>query len=149
VLGARAGGAWRVLGLDLCRPALSVAEAARYRLGPPDALREVPGEDRAMLEIGAESFEPARALRPHVRFRRANLLQPGLEPGGADAIFCRNVLIYLTEEARERVVGALAAALRPGGTLLLGPTDAPPRGLGLVPWSRESIGLWRRVDGDG
>ncbi len=149
VLGARAGCAWRVLGLDLCRPALAVAEAARYRLGPPDALREVPAEDRAMLEIAAGSFAPARELRAHVRFHRANLLEPGLNPGSADVIFCRNVLIYLTDAARARVLRALAAALRPGGALLLGPTDAPPRGLGLVPWSRESVGLWRREGGDG
>ncbi len=149
LLGAAAGCAWRVIGLDLSRPALATAAQARYRLGPPDALREVPEADRMRLRIGAEWFEPSAALRPGVAFRRANLLDPCLEDRSADAIFCRNVLIYLTEPARERVLRSLVAALRPGGALLLGPTDSPPPGIGLLPWSRATIGIWRRVGRDG
>jgi chemotaxis protein methyltransferase CheR len=150
ILAARGGApAWRVAGLDLCRPALAAAQEARYRLGPPDALREMPEADRAMLALEADSFSPAPALRPRVAFRRANLLDPGLKPAEADAILCRNVLIYMTPEARNGVLRRLVAALRPGGALLLGPTDSPPPGFGLLPWGGEAVGIWRRAGGDG
>ncbi len=148
ILAARAGAqAWRVLGLDLCRPALSLAQEARYHLGPPDALREVPEADRALLSLGVQAFAPAPALRPRVAFRRANLLDPGLPPGEADVVLCRNVLIYLTPEGRMAVLRRLVAALRPGGALLLGPTDSPPAGLGLQPAGGSGFGIWRRAGG--
>ncbi|MGG5889628.1 CheR family methyltransferase [Falsiroseomonas sp. HC035] len=149
ILGTGAGVPWQVEGLDLCRPALQAAMAARYRLGPPDALREVTAEDRALLEVAGDWFSPAPALRAAVAFRRANLLDAALPDRAADAILCRNVLIYMTEEGRVAVLRRLAAALRPGGALLLGPTDRPPKGLGLVPWSRDLVGIWRRDMADG
>lgn len=148
ILAAGLGRPWQVEGLDLCRPALLSATAARYRLGPPDALREVPEADRSMLDIADGWFEPVAALRPQVRFRRGNLLDACLPDATADAILCRNVLIYMTEEGRLVVLKRLVAALRPGGALLLGPTDRPPRGIGLVPWSRDLIGIWRREAAD-
>ncbi|WP_439594989.1 CheR family methyltransferase [Falsiroseomonas sp.] len=148
ILAAGTGVPWRVEGLDLCRPALEAAVSGRYRLGPPDALREVPQVDRSMLDIADGWFEPAENLRPHVAFRRANLLDACLPDGSADAILCRNVLIYMTEAGRLAVLRRLVAALRPGGALLLGPTDRPPRGIGLVSWSRDLIGIWRREVAD-
>lgn len=146
VIAAQARAQWRVLGLDLSRPALDAAEAARYRLGPPDALREMPMADRALLDIADGWFEPVAALRERVSFRRANLLAPALAPASADAIFCRNVLIYLTPAARGTVLGVLAAALRPGGALLLGPTDSPPPGFRA--WAPALVGIWRRGGAD-
>lgn len=149
ILGERSRHPWQVLGLDLSRPALDAALAARYHCGPPDALREVPADDRALLDIEGGWFEPVAALRPHVTFRRANLLDCRLPAAGADAILCRNVLIYMTMEGRLAVLRQLVAALRPGGALLLGPTDSPPPGIGLRPWSREVVGIWRREVADG
>lgn len=148
IIAARGGApAWRVLGLDLCRTALADAAAARYRRGPPDALRDVEQDDRAMLSVEDGGFAPASALRPHVAFRRANLLDPLPTQDLADAILCRNVLIYLTTDARRAVLRHLIAGLRPGGALLLGPTDAPPTGLG--PLRAEGQGMWRKVGGHG
>lgn len=136
---------WQVCGLDLSRPALELAARARYHRGPPDALREVPVADRASLRLMDDCFEPAPALRAHVRFEHANLLEA--EIPAAEAILCRNVLIYLTEPARAQVLARLIAALRPGGVLLLGATDRPPPELGLRPAGQAGLGIWVRADG--
>lgn len=149
------GGRVEVLGLDICRPALAAAAAGRYRLGSPDPLREVPDRVRPLLPVapGGDWVEPAPELRPLVRFARANLL--ALKPTEApfDAILCRNVLIYLTDAARRAVLQGLAAALRPGGALLLGATDSVQPGLSLRPWREagEVASIWRReaVDAEG
>ena len=44
--------------------------------------------------------------------------------GRCDVIFCRNVLMYLSSEARERIVDAFYDSLNPGGYLLLGHSES-------------------------
>jgi chemotaxis protein methyltransferase CheR len=130
VLAAASGIEAEVVGLDLCRPALARARAGRFPAGPPDALREVPPALRGYFAPEGGWVVP-RAPAP--AFRRANLLEPPADLGAFDAILCRNVLIYLLPEAREAVLRGLVARLRPGGALLLGPTDHPPADLPLAP----------------
>lgn len=138
-LDAAPGRPVEVLGLDLCRPALAAAEAALYH-GPPDPLRDLPPRYLPWL-AGTAPAEPGPALRQAVRFRRANLVRLAEPAGHYDAILCRNVLIYLSPAARSATVARLVAALRPGGALLLGPTDQP--GPGLRPWASGIIGSYR------
>lgn len=114
-----------VLGLDLCRPALARAQSGRLEPGLGDPLALVPPP---LLPDFAEG-QPAPALRARARFRRANLHLDLGTAGEFDVVFCRNVLIYLTEEAREGLLARLRAALAPGGVLGLGPTDRHPPGL--------------------
>lgn len=114
-----------VLGVDLCRPALARAQSGRLEPGLGDPLALVPP---ALLPDFAGGH-PSPALRARARFRRANLHGGLGAPGEFDVIFCRNVLIYLTETAREALLARLAAALTPGGVLGLGPTDRHPPGL--------------------
>lgn len=112
-----------VLGLDLCRGALRQAESGTVATGLGDPLDCVPPALRPLFAGGAVG----PALRPLARFGRANL-RDGL-PGAFDVIFCRNVLIYLHDAAREDVMARLKGALHPGGLLGLGPTDRAPPGL--------------------
>jgi chemotaxis protein methyltransferase CheR len=66
-------------------------------------------------------------LRPMVKFIQLNLQAPQwpqLEP--FDAIFCRNVVIYFDREAQRRLLGRLAALLRPGGLLAVGHAESFP-----------------------
>ena len=44
--------------------------------------------------------------------------------GRVEAIFCRNVLIYLDAEARRRVIATLYERLIPGGYLMLGHSES-------------------------
>ncbi len=41
-----------------------------------------------------------------------------------DAIFCRNVLIYFDDKAKQKVVSLLYDALRPGGFLMIGSAES-------------------------
>lgn len=80
-----------------------------------------------------------------MRFAHANLLAS--EIPAAEAILCRNVLIYLTQAARTQVLARLVTALRPGGVLLLGVTDQPPPELGLRPVGDGGLGIWSLANG--
>ena len=123
------GATLEVLGLDLCRPALESAQAGHISSGLSDPLGLVPEELRPWLAGSEGQPQLHPRLRRILAFRRANLLAGLAMHGEFDVIFCRNVLIYLTDSARSQVVRALTAALRPGGILALGPTDRPPEGL--------------------
>jgi chemotaxis protein methyltransferase CheR len=56
-----------------------------------------------------------------VEFRRLNFMDAdyGLEQK-ADAIFCRNVLIYFDRPTQERILRRLTDCLMPGGFLFVG-----------------------------
>jgi chemotaxis protein methyltransferase CheR len=69
---------------------------------------------------GTWSVSPV--LKKHVTFRYHNLLADPY-PNSLDLIICRNVLIYFTDDAKQRVVNGFTRALRPGGILFVGSTE--------------------------
>lgn len=71
------------------------------------------------------AFRVRRSLREHMVFAVQDLL---LDPPLAtmDLISCRNLLIYLDPETIDFVLQVLHGALKPGGYLLLGKSEAYP-----------------------
>ncbi len=65
------------------------------------------------------------AVRSTVRFHLGNLLDPGLfaDRPSFDVVFCRNVLIYLDDDARSRAFATLDRLIVDGGLLFLGHAD--------------------------
>jgi chemotaxis protein methyltransferase CheR len=63
-------------------------------------------------------------LKRVVSFRKQNLMESFGGLGRFDIIFCRNVLIYFSAEAKGDVIRRMAAALKPGGHLFLGSTES-------------------------
>lgn len=63
------------------------------------------------------------AIKERIEFRRHNLLK---DPFGSDfdLILCRNVVIYFTEEAKDKLYTKFFHALKPGGILFVGGTEA-------------------------
>jgi chemotaxis protein methyltransferase CheR len=59
-------------------------------------------------------------LQRQISFRRLNLLQPFQSLGRFDIVFCRNVLIYFSDETKRDVLSRIATAMAPDGFLLLG-----------------------------
>jgi two-component system CheB/CheR fusion protein len=67
------------------------------------------------------------ALRRIVGFGPHDLLRDP-PPAGMQLVSCRNLLVHLRPDAQAQVIASLAAALEPGGHLLLGPGEAVPPG---------------------
>ena len=61
-----------------------------------------------------------REARPVLRWERRDLLRDPPPPGAFDLVLCRNVAIYFAPPAQQVLHAKLAAALRPGGLLMLG-----------------------------
>ncbi len=73
-----------------------------------------------------EGHRISDAVRARVAFIRSNILDEDFLPGTAryDVVFCRNMLIYFDEAARNIAVGVLKRLLRDDGTIFVGPSEA-------------------------
>ena len=71
---------------------------------------------------GHYSIKPV--AKEWVSFLKHDLLRDKYPTGPFDMVACRNVVIYFTEEAKERIYRGFTDALRPGGILFVGGTEA-------------------------
>jgi chemotaxis protein methyltransferase CheR len=127
---------WRVevLGCDISRRSLAEARAGTYETGPLSSFRGEPPELLRFFPLAASGSNGGRpaavkrsvheCLRDAVRFEPFNLVADPPPPPGFDAVICRNVLVHFSARARTLANARLQAAVRPGGYLLLGPTDS-------------------------
>ena len=61
-----------------------------------------------------------------VRFQQFNLLKPFSVLGRFDVIFCRNVLIYFSDEVKRDILIRMENSLEPGGYIFLSSTESMP-----------------------
>ena len=117
---------FEILACDLSERSLEIARRGRYRA---IAFRET---DAISQRLARQYFQPLQEewelnanIREKVRFQQANLAAPdffmGMQP--FDFIFCRNVLIYLTEEVRQHALACFKRMLVPSGLLYLGHSE--------------------------
>lgn len=71
----------------------------------------------------ADGYQINLGLRSSIEFQQHNLLLDAF-PSRMDLILCRNVVIYFTEEAKNKLFARFYEALRPGGYLLVGSTES-------------------------
>ncbi len=67
-----------------------------------------------------DMWEANTELRFRMLYAQQNLLTDPMPAGKFDIVLCRNVLMYLSPEARSNVLGRIAGVMRPGGLLVLG-----------------------------
>lgn len=113
--------AFEIVAMDIDDGVLECARRGRY---DRRAVKDVPKRylERYFDRMG-EHFLLRDEVKRRVRFLHGNLSDPrDVERLGAgfDAVFCRNVLIYFDDEARQRVVERFFHMLRPGGYIFLG-----------------------------
>lgn len=106
---------------------LDPASLMKAKVGGPygaDALKNVPADRRARYfreEDGA--FYVVDTLRRSVDFKPLNLLKDSFD-SGYDLILCRNVTIYFDPPVKAALTARFRDALRPGGYLFIGATEA-------------------------
>jgi chemotaxis protein methyltransferase CheR len=119
------GAGWKI---ELLATDLSFDAIARARRGTYTNFEVERGLTSSLLSTYFTSEESgwrvADRLRRMASFRTFNLLDDFGWLGELDAIFCRNVLLYLEAKARAVAMRKLVGALAPDGYLLLGPQDA-------------------------
>ncbi|GAC1353060.1 MAG: protein-glutamate O-methyltransferase CheR [Polyangiales bacterium] len=114
----------RVYGSDISKRCLAHARrgvygASSFRATSPEAKK------RWFLE-SADGYLVQERVRQLCHFGHLNLLEAerARAVGRVDAIFCRNVLIYLDSRSRKRVIDLFHERLYPGGVLLLGHSES-------------------------
>jgi len=113
-----------VYGFDLSRRCIA---AARQGVYGPSSFRTTPSELRSRyFTERPEGTHVVERIRGLCHFGQLNLLDHDRARllGRADAVFCRNVLIYFDAHARKRVIDTLHDRLYAGGVLLLGHSES-------------------------
>lgn len=115
-----------ILATDLSTRVLEVARQATW---PIEKALEIPAHSlkRFMLRGTGSQEGKMRAgpeLRSLIRFARLNLNEPfPWKEAPFQLILCRNVLIYFSQEAKERAIQQLLGQLAPTGHLILGRSE--------------------------
>jgi chemotaxis protein methyltransferase CheR len=114
----------RIIGSDICKQAVAFARRGVYRGG---AFRTTPIEYRRNYFVEEEDgIHVSETIRKLCYFGQLNLMDAGKAGivGRVDAVFCRNVLIYLDVRSRRKVIDCLHERLVPGGILFLGHSES-------------------------
>jgi len=136
-----------VIGIDLSRSALKKARNAVYT---KNSFRTLDGTD----EFSQKYFDRKDDLytlkppyRSQVEFRHGNILDPASWEGiqDIDVIFCRNVLIYMSDDAIGRITENFYRHLADEGHLFIGSSESLLNKTDLfVPECREGLIVYKK-----
>ncbi len=112
----------RILATDLDVEILAKARKGVYT---DNELKAIAADRKARyFDVQADGkFAVKQDIKSCIEFKRHNLLKDSFE-AGFDLILCRNVVIYFTEEAKDQLYAGFFRALKPGGVLFVGATEA-------------------------
>lgn len=113
-----------VVGTDISQNMIRQATAGRYGSSAITRGLETRRLNKFFVPVDGTSWEVRPELRRRASFRQHNLLESFALLGRFDVIFCRNVLIYFSQESRQDILTRMAKALNPGGYLILGGSES-------------------------
>lgn len=109
---------------DLSTDALASARAAIYGKHAFRTASHLMAESRYFDRIGDAKWRVSDLVRKAVSFTKINLIGSDALPQ-ADAIFCRNALIYFSKDMQAYALERLRGALSDNGILFLGSVELP------------------------
>jgi chemotaxis protein methyltransferase CheR len=115
---------WEIDGCDLNSDRIARAREAIY---DETSLRACDTDTRwRYFTEEQQRFRLRDRYRNGIRFFQSNLLEPNGQLGWSsyDVVLCRNLLIYFSEAAFDRLIALFARCLLPGGYLFLGHSES-------------------------
>jgi chemotaxis protein methyltransferase CheR len=116
----------RILATDISTRVLKACKEGTYEA---EKLAAIPGPLRNRyfekhVEDKIVRYSAKMSLRELISFKRLNLSKPPFEMKGPfDAVFCRNVMIYFDNTARNNLIREIYRLLKPGGILMVGHSE--------------------------
>jgi two-component system CheB/CheR fusion protein len=110
----------QIYATDLANDPIAVARAGLY---PPNIVQDVTSERLSRFFIKEDAgYRIKKEIREMVVFAIQNVIK---DPPFTklDLLSCRNLMIYLEPELQNRLIPAFHYALKPGGVLLLSPSE--------------------------
>jgi len=118
----------QIVGTDISETILNEARTALY--SEMAVSRGVTNSIYASyFQQGSTGYQLRPEVMRRVRFQHLNLLQSFAALGKFDVVFCRNVLIYFSDQVKRDILRRLIDALEPGGYLFLSSTESIPMGM--------------------
>ena len=112
----------RILASDLDIEILAKAKRGVYMENEIKAM--TPERRKKYFDVvDGGKYAVKQEIKSAIEFKRHNLLKDPFEKD-FDLILCRNVVIYFTEEAKDQLYANFFRALKPGGILFVGATEA-------------------------
>jgi chemotaxis protein methyltransferase CheR len=113
----------QIIGTDISSRVVKSASAAEF-----DHLSMARGlsEDRKkknFTQTANNTYKLSEKIKNRVRFQNLNLLESYVTLGKFDIIFCRNVLIYFSNENKAVIMEKFAESLQHDGVLVLGASE--------------------------
>lgn len=119
----------QIIGTDISESILMEAKAAVYSELALSRGLDVQTKNR-FFQKAHEGYKLSPEITRKVRFQQFNLLKPFSALGRFDVIFCRNVLIYFSDEVKRDILARMANSLEPGGYIFLSSTESMPSSIG-------------------
>jgi chemotaxis protein methyltransferase CheR len=116
---------YRIKGTDLDLTVIARANQASFTAADMNGVSPE-RKKKFFMQLDEDTFMPMPKLRQNVMFSQHDLLSTDYPSDTYDLILCRNVVIYFTDEAKDRIYQNFYKALRPDGILFVGGTERLP-----------------------
>jgi len=102
----------------------NILEKASIGLYHEKSLKALPDEylNKYFTKVNDKTYQVSDAIKSCVKFEKHDLLKDNY-PSNCDLIICRNVLIYFTDEAKNKIYSNFNNALKKDGLLFVGSTE--------------------------
>ncbi|SES80540.1 chemotaxis protein methyltransferase CheR [Oceanobacillus limi] len=101
----------------------NVLKKAKQGIYQTSALKDLPSSMKdKYFKFENSLYHINDSVKQDIQFKKHNLLEDAY-PKNVDLIICRNVLIYFTDQAKDKIYADFTKALSPEGVLFVGSTE--------------------------